>query len=124
MTRSRSIAVIAVSAVMPALALALALSAVAIVPAQEPPPRINPAPNRGADEGRGPFKTLVIRGAMLIDGTGAPPQGPVDIVIENSRIKGIRSAGTPGLPLKSNREPQNPDHEIDATGNVCSAGIR
>ena len=33
------------------------------------------APNRRADEGKGPFKTLVIRGVTLIDGTGAPPQG-------------------------------------------------
>ena len=37
---------------------------------------LTPAPNRRADEGRGPFKTLVIRGVMLIDGTGAPPTGP------------------------------------------------
>jgi len=34
---------------------------------------IRPASNRRADEGKGPYKTLVIRGAMLIDGTGAPP---------------------------------------------------
>ena len=62
-------------------------------PAQEPPPPppISPAPNRGPDEGRGPFKTLAIRGAILIDGTGAPPQGPVDIVIENNRIKDRKS---------------------------------
>jgi imidazolonepropionase-like amidohydrolase len=108
---------------MPALALTLALSALTTALAQEPPPQINPAPNRGADEGRGPFKTLVIRGAMLIDGTGAPPQGPVDIVIENNRIKAIRSAGTPGLPLKPNREPQNPDHEIDAAGMYVLPGF-
>jgi imidazolonepropionase-like amidohydrolase len=120
MTRTRSIVVIAV---MPALALALALGAMTIAQAQEPPPRINPAPNRGPDEGRGPFKTLVIRGAVLIDGTGAPPRGPVDIVIENNRIKEIRSAGTPGLPLKPNREPQNPDHEIDAAGMYVLPGF-
>jgi imidazolonepropionase-like amidohydrolase len=120
MTRTRSIVVIAV---MPALALALALCAMTIAPAQEPPPRINPAPNRGPDEGRGPFKTLVIRGAVLIDGTGAPPRGPVDIVIENNRIKEIRNAGTPGLPLKPNREPQNPDHEIDAAGMYVLPGF-
>jgi imidazolonepropionase-like amidohydrolase len=120
MTRTRSIVVIAV---MPALALALALGAMTIARAQEPPPRINPAPNRGPDEGRGPFKTLVIRGAVLIDGTGAPPRGPVDIVIENNRIKEIRSAGTPGLPLKPNREPQNPDHEIDAAGMYVLPGF-
>jgi imidazolonepropionase-like amidohydrolase len=88
-----------------------------------PPPQLNPAPNRGPDEGRGPFKTLVIRGAILIDGTGAPPQGPVDIVVVNNRINAIRSAGTPGVPLKTNREPQNPDLEIDATGMYVLPGL-
>ncbi len=120
MTRTRSIIAIAVT---PALALTFALSSMTTALAQEPPPQINPAPNRGPDEGRGPFKILVIRGAMLIDGTGAPPQGPVDIVIENNRIKAIRSAGTPGLPLKPNREPQNPDHEIDAAGMYVLPGF-
>jgi len=47
----------------------------------------------------------------------------VDIVIENNRIKDIRSAGTPGLPLKPNREPQNPDHEIDAAGMYVLPGF-
>jgi hypothetical protein len=120
MTIIRSIIAIAV---MSALALTLALSATTTALAQEPPPRLNPAPNRGPDEGRGPFKILVIRSAMLIDGTGAPPQGPVDIVIENNRIKTIRSAGTPGLPLKPNREPQNADHEIDGAGMYVLPGF-
>ncbi len=110
MTRIRSITVITFM-----LALASGLSVVNGALAQEPPPQINPAPNRGADEGRGPFRTLVIRGAILIDGTGAPPQGPVDIVIENNRIRSVRSAGTPGLPLRQNRQPEKPDLEIDAT---------
>ena len=56
-----------------------------------------PASARRSDEGRGPFKTLVIRGVTLIDGTGAPPQGPMDIVVSGNRIASIRSAGTPGL---------------------------
>jgi imidazolonepropionase-like amidohydrolase len=92
---------------------------------QDPPapPQLSAAPNRGSDEGRGPFKTLVIRGAILIDGTGAPPQGPVDIVIVNNRIDAVRSAGTPGVPLKTNREPQNPDLEIDATGMYVLPGL-
>src|SRR5579862_2597735 len=34
------------------------------------------------DRGVGPFKRLVLRGATVIDGTGAPPIGPTDIVIE------------------------------------------
>ena len=42
------------------------------------------APER--TEGEGPFDRLIIRGGILIDGTGAPPRGPVDIVIERNRI--------------------------------------
>ena len=37
-------------------------------------------------DGDGPFDRLVIRGAIMIEGSGAPPTGPVDIVIENDRI--------------------------------------
>ena len=40
----------------------------------------------GRDRGIGPFKRLVLRGATVIDGTGAPPIGPIDIVVENGRI--------------------------------------
>jgi imidazolonepropionase-like amidohydrolase len=84
---------------------------------------ITPAPARGADEGKGPFKTLVIRGAILIDGTGAPPVGPVDIVIEGNKIQAVRGAGTPGLPLRANRGPEKADHEIDATGMYVMPGF-
>ena len=34
---------------------------------------VNPAPARKPGEGLGPFHTLIIHGATLIDGTGAPP---------------------------------------------------
>jgi imidazolonepropionase-like amidohydrolase len=81
------------------------------------------APNRRADEGKGPYTTLVIRGVTLIDGTGAPPQGPVDIVISGNRISAIRSAGTPGLPMRANRQPQKPDHEVDGTGMYVMPGF-
>jgi imidazolonepropionase-like amidohydrolase len=77
---------------------------------------IKPAPARKAGEGLGPFKTLVIRGVTIIDGTGAPPAGPMDVVIQGNRIASIRGAGTPGLPLRPNRQPREFDHEIDATG--------
>ncbi|HUF22536.1 MAG TPA: hypothetical protein VMN81_00290 [Vicinamibacterales bacterium] len=77
---------------------------------------ITPAPARKAGEGLGPFKTLVIRGVTIIDGTGAPPAGPMDVVIEGNRIASIRSAGTPGVPLRANRQPREFDREIDATG--------
>src|SRR5262245_19389157 len=83
---------------------------------------LTPAPDRRANEGQGPFKTLAIRGAILIDGTGAPPQGPVDVIVQGNRISAIRSAGTPGVPLRANRPPQA-DHEIDATGMYLLPGF-
>ncbi|MCI0708497.1 MAG: amidohydrolase family protein [Ignavibacteriae bacterium] len=86
-------------------------------------PQIIPGPDRRPNEGKGPFKTLVIRGVILINGTGAPPFGPVDIVVENNRIKQIRSAGTPMAPLEENREPKNADYEIDATGMYLMPGF-
>ena len=57
---------------------------------------LTPASPRG-QQGLGPFKTLTIRGVMLIDGTGAPPTGPVNVTIENNIITRISSAGTPGV---------------------------
>jgi imidazolonepropionase-like amidohydrolase len=92
---------------------------------QRPPDRdpLNAAPNRRSDEGRGPFKTLVIRGAILIDGSGAPPVGPVDIVIENNRIQAVRSAGTPGIAPRPNRPPEKVDLEIDAFGMYVLPGF-
>ena len=39
------------------------------------------------------------RGATLIDGTDAPPRGPVDIVIEGNKIVAVNQAGWPGLPM-------------------------
>jgi imidazolonepropionase-like amidohydrolase len=92
------------------------------VQAQEGP-RLEPTPPRGPDDGKGPFSTLVIRGAILIDGTGAPPVGPVDIVIERNRIKSVRSAGTPGVPLNPKRPPEKADLEIDATGMYVLPGF-
>jgi imidazolonepropionase-like amidohydrolase len=90
-----------------------------------PPPErdpLNPAPARRPGEGAGPFTALVIRGAILVDGSGAPPVGPVDIVIENNRIQAIRSAGTPGLPLRGG-PPEQSDHVIDATGMYVLPGF-
>ncbi|MDT8368921.1 MAG: hypothetical protein RQ745_06910 [Longimicrobiales bacterium] len=78
---------------------------------------------RGANEGLGPFDEFVIRGAMYVDGTGAPPQGPVDIVVRGDRIVEIRSVGFPGLPLRERRRPDDPDHEIDWEGRWVLPGF-
>ena len=43
---------------------------------------------------------LILRGATLINSTGAPPLGPVDIVIENNIITKIQNVGYPCFDLK------------------------
>ena len=62
------------------------------------------APDRS--EGEGPFSQLIIRGVTLINGNGAPPIGPVDVVVENNRIKEIKTVGYPGVPIDPKRRPK------------------
>ncbi|ODU27972.1 MAG: amidohydrolase [Sphingopyxis sp. SCN 67-31] len=82
-----------------------------------------PAPARQPGEGAGPFRKMVIRGVTLIDGSGAPPRGPVDVVVENNIITSIEAAGTPGLPLDDGRAPRDADYELDATGMFMLPGF-
>lgn len=78
---------------------------------------------REARISKGPFKRLVIRGATMIDGTGSPPVGPVDIVIENNRIRQIVNVGAPGVPIAKNARPAKGDHEVDAHGAYILPGF-
>ena len=80
-----------------------------------------PAPDR--TEGEGPFDRLIIRGAIVIDGTGAPPRGPVDIVIEGNRITRIAGVGVPGVPIDPDRRPGGATREIDAHGQYVLPGF-
>src|SRR5688572_7154397 len=57
-------------------------------------------------EGEDPWTQLIIRGVTLINGTGAPPIGPVDIVVEKNRIKQISVVGSPGISIDPNRRPK------------------
>jgi len=85
--------------------------------------QVEPAPNRGTDEGKGPFERLIIRGATMIDGTGAPPRSPVDIVIEGNRIVQIASVGAPYTDINPQNRPANATYEIDASGMYVMPGI-
>ncbi len=105
-----------------ALAVLLGLSAGSAL-AQSGDPVMIPAPDRGADEGEGPFTRLIIRGATVIDGTGAPPRGPMDIVVENNRIVEVKSVGYPGLPIDEDDRPDGATREIDAHGKWLMPGI-
>lgn len=73
--------------------------------------QIQPAPDRA--EGDGQYGRLILRGVILIDGTGAPPVGPVDIVVAKNRIEQIEVVGYPGLPISESRRPKaGPDDKV------------
>ena len=73
----------------------------------------------------GPFSQLIIRGATLINGNGAPPIGPVDITVENDKITAITVVGYPGVAIEESRRPilNNKGKEIDATGMYILPGF-
>jgi hypothetical protein len=85
--------------------------------------QVQQAPERTA--GEGPFERLIIRGVMLVDGTGSPPMGPVDIVVEDNTIASIQTVGYPGLPIDANRRPEaeGDDKVIDAAGMYLLPGF-
>ncbi|MEX2126184.1 MAG: amidohydrolase family protein [Woeseia sp.] len=75
-------------------------------------------------EGEGPYERLILRGVNLIDGTGAPTRGPVDIVIENDRIAEIRNVGAPLLPIDpEDRPPLSGGNEVDLAGMYVMPGF-
>jgi cytosine/adenosine deaminase-related metal-dependent hydrolase len=76
-------------------------------------------------EGEGPYRQLILRGATLIDGTGAPPIGPVDIVIEKNRIVRIAGVGNPGVPIDPEDRPKLAEggREIDVSGHYVLPGF-
>ena len=83
-----------------------------------------PSDTSPRDEGEGPYQQLIIRGATVIDGAGAPPSGPIDIVVENSRITQIVPVGAPGIPISESRRPRaNGGREIDASGKYVLPGF-
>ncbi len=89
----------------------------------EPAQSIQAAPARA--EGEGPFPRLVLRGGILINGTGAPPIGPVDIVIEGNRISRIVGLGGPDAKIDPTRRPAaGPGgREIDISGMYVLPGF-
>jgi len=76
-------------------------------------------------EGDGPYTQLIIRGVTLINGTGAPPFGPVDIVIEKNRIIKIQNVGSPSLPINAARRPalKEGGKEINCEGMYAMPGL-
>ncbi|MGB5665245.1 MAG: amidohydrolase family protein [Maribacter sp.] len=76
-------------------------------------------------QGDGPYPQLIIRGVMLINGNGAPPQGPIDIVVENNIIKKIEVVGYPGVAIKDSDRPKllPGGKALDCTGMYLMPGF-
>ena len=74
-------------------------------------------------EGEGPFERLIIRNATVIDGTGGPPRGPVDIVVEQNRIKQLFAVDPTAGDMRSTERPQGATREIDAAGMYVLPGL-
>jgi imidazolonepropionase-like amidohydrolase len=91
------------------------------LPVLPTPAQVSEAPDR--TRGEGPYHRLVIRGATLIDGTGAPARGPVDIVVQDDSIAQIQSVGSPGGPINEEARPDGGDREIDASGMYVLPGF-
>jgi imidazolonepropionase-like amidohydrolase len=104
--------------------MVLCLAAVTPFPAsmaQDAATDPRPAPPRA--EGEGPFDRLIIRNATVIDGTGAPPRGPVDVVVERNRIAALFAVGAAAGDMRSSDRPQGATKEIDATGMYVLPGF-
>lgn len=72
---------------------------------------IESAPDRRPDEGKGPFDRLLIRNVIVIDGTGSPPRGPMNVLVNGNRIARV---GTPNV---------RSDFNIDGTGMYLMPGF-
>lgn len=80
----------------------------------------DPIPAR--TEGIGPYQRTVLRNVTIVNGTGAPAQGPYDIVLSGDRIAEIRSIGAPGA-IDKDRRAEPGDYEIDLTGHYVLPGF-
>lgn len=76
-------------------------------------------------EGDGPHSQLIIRGVMLVNGNGAPPQGPIDIVVEKNIIKNIQVVGYDGVPIDESKRPKLKagGKELDCNGMYLMPGF-
>ena len=62
--------------------------------------------------GEGPFERLILRDVIIINGEGAPPVGPMDVLIEENRIAEIRSLGLIKPVPESNRIALEPGDQV------------
>ena len=113
--------------VLTALAALVSATPVALTAQQRPaaPPVGAPAvvTKQFGPLGEGPYKSLVIRNAMVIPGHGGPPAGPYDIMIEGNMITQM----IPFDPVTAERNGVRPrmtgDRVIEADGKYVMPGM-
>lgn len=66
---------------------------------------------------------IVVRGAIVVDGSGKPAAGPFDIVIENDTIKQIVSFDPVAAKEGRARRPEKGDLDIDGSGKYVLPGL-
>jgi hypothetical protein len=81
------------------------------------------APDRTIGEGQ--YPRLILRNVTVIDGTGAPPQGPADVVIEHNRIAQVYLVGSPTARMQSatRPEPGPGGRVLDLAGSYVLPGL-
>lgn len=69
------------------------------------------------------LKRVVVRGAIIVDGSGKPAAGPFDIVIENDLITQITGFDPVAAAEGRARRPEKGDLDIDAAGKYVLPGL-
>ena len=90
---------------------------------QATPAAPTPVPVSFGDLAAGPYKRLVIRGAMVIPGHGGPPAGPYDIVIEGNMITEMIAFDPVTAARRGSTARPTGDRVIDATGMYVMPGM-
>ncbi len=84
------------------------------------------APDAAPDRvrGEGPFERLVLRGVTIVNGEGAPPVGPMDVLIKGNTIAEVRSLGLVKPAPEDNRIATEPgDHVMELDGHYLLPGF-
>ena len=95
-------------------------------PRRLPPRRKSPIRCPTAPTAKGPWDRVILRGPIVIDGTGAPPYGPVDIIVQGNVIHSIHNVGTGVTPIHEEDPARRRSREttrLISTGTTSSPGF-
>lgn len=81
------------------------------------------AQNSNAEISGKRYKRIVVRNAIVVNGSGKPASGPFDIVIENDLISAIVAIDPVAVKAGTAKRPAKGDVEIDAEGKYVLPGL-